>query len=94
MYKLVEEEYQLQIGEPYWIPEVGLAIGRGRGLIGGLNRELLSWFDAQGQRYLSGEEKLGQVQTQLQQTEAQVQVERQARLAAIAQLHQMGLTPE
>ncbi|MEL7225870.1 MAG: Uma2 family endonuclease, partial [Cyanobacteria bacterium J06576_12] len=28
VYKLIEGSYQLQIGEPYWMPEVGLAIGR------------------------------------------------------------------
>ena len=28
VYKLVDGAYQLQIGEPYWFPEIGLGIGR------------------------------------------------------------------
>ncbi len=80
VYKLVDGQYELQIGEPFWMPEIGLALGRSRGTIGGLDRELLSWFDRQGNRYLSAEE--------------QAQQERQARFAAISQLHQMGLAAE
>lgn len=78
LYKLIEGRYQLQLGEPYWMPEVGLAVGRSRGVVGGIDREILSWFNQHGQRYLSAEE--------------QAQQERQARLGAISQLHQMGLS--
>jgi Uma2 family endonuclease len=56
LYRLERGEYQLQIGEPYWMPEVGLGIGRYRGPIGGIHQEMLTWYDAQGQRYLSAEE--------------------------------------
>ena len=80
LYKLTGGQYQLQLGEPYWMPEVGLAIGRSQGTVGGIRREVLSWFDAQGQRYPSAEEQAHQ--------------ERQARLEAIAPLRQMGLIPE
>ncbi len=57
VYKLVNNEYQLQIGEPLWMPEIGLGIGRCVLPSDRLNREVLSWFDEQGQRYLTGEEK-------------------------------------
>lgn len=80
VYKLVDGQYQLQIGEPFWMPEIGLAIGRSRGVIGGIEREILSWFDPQGDRYLSAEERANQ--------------ERQARLNAVQQLHQMGLSTD
>ena len=30
VYKLVNGSYQLQIGEPYWMLEIGLGIGRAR----------------------------------------------------------------
>jgi len=56
VYKHVECNYKLQIGEPYWMPEVGLGIGRYQGIIGGIQQELLSWYDAQGKRYLTTEE--------------------------------------
>ncbi|MGB3612796.1 MAG: Uma2 family endonuclease [Elainellaceae cyanobacterium] len=57
VYKLDGETYRLQIGEPFWMPEAGLGIGRYQGLVGGLEREILTWYDAQGQRHLSAAEQ-------------------------------------
>jgi len=57
VYKLIEGQYQLQIGEPFWMPEVGLGIGRFQSVSGGTPQELLCWFDAQGTRYLTPEER-------------------------------------
>lgn len=108
VYKLTDGQYQIQIGEPYWMPEVGLGIGRAQGLLGGETREVLSWFDPQGDRYPSAEEQsqdflrqaqqaeaqAQQAQAQAQQAQAQAQTEREARLGAIAALHQMGLPPD
>jgi Uma2 family endonuclease len=101
VYKLIEGDYELQIGEPYWMPEVGLGMGRSVGKMGGLEREMLSWFNEQGDRYLSAEEQTEQfqqaaqqAQQQAQQAQQQAQQERSARLMAVSQLHQMGLTPE
>ena len=42
LYKLTDGAYQLQIGEPFWMPEVGLGIGRYQGQVGGLEREILT----------------------------------------------------
>jgi Uma2 family endonuclease len=53
VYKLVNGLYQLQIGEPFWMPEVGLGIGRCQTIFGNLPQEQLAWFDQQGDRYLS-----------------------------------------
>jgi hypothetical protein len=39
------------------MPEVGLGIGRYRGLVGGLSQEILTWYDAAGDRQLSPEER-------------------------------------
>lgn len=80
IYKLVAGQYHLQSGEPYWMPEIGLALGRSQTRVGGIDREILSWFDAQGHRYLSAAEREQQAQ--------------HARLAAIARLHHLGLTAE
>ncbi|OCQ99967.1 hypothetical protein BCD64_02480 [Nostoc sp. MBR 210] len=57
VYKLVNGNYQLQIGEPYWMSEIGLGIGRYQGAVGGIPQELLSWYDEQGTRYLTAEER-------------------------------------
>jgi Uma2 family endonuclease len=56
LYRLERGEYQLQAGEPYWMPEVGLGIGRYRGVIGRIEQEILTWYDAQGNRHLTPEE--------------------------------------
>jgi Uma2 family endonuclease len=57
VYRLINGGYQLQIGEPCWMPEVGLGIGRCLLPSDPLEREVLGWFDAQGQRYLNAEEQ-------------------------------------
>ncbi|MEB3883166.1 Uma2 family endonuclease [Lyngbya sp. CCY1209] len=87
VYKLIDGAYRQQIGEPYWMPEIGLAIGRSRGIVGGIDREILSWFDPNRDRYLSAEE-------QARQAQAEARQERQARLAAVPRLYHMGLTAE
>lgn len=57
IYKLIDGIYQLQIGEPYWLPEIGLGIGRIRGIFNGIDREELAWFDRNGTRYLTDGER-------------------------------------
>jgi hypothetical protein len=56
VYKLVNGSYQLQNGEPFWMPEVGLGIGRYQDVIGGIPQEILTWYDAQGNRHLNATE--------------------------------------
>ena len=58
VYRLVDGAYRQQIGEPFWMPEIGLGIGRTRTQTGGLEREVLSWYNQQGVRYLTPEEQL------------------------------------
>jgi Uma2 family endonuclease len=65
IYKLVEGQYQLQLSEPLWMPEIGLGIGRFRSAhLGGLD-EGLGWFDEQGTRYLLAEERVTQSEQRL-----------------------------
>jgi Uma2 family endonuclease len=84
VYKLEDGIYQLQIGEPYWMPEVGLGIGRYRGEVGGIEQELLTWYDDRGDRHLSAEEQERQRANQEQQ--------RAERLAAY--LRSQGIDPD
>ncbi len=70
VYKLEGGRYQLQASEPYWMPEVGLGIGRYQGEFGGLPQELLTWFDERDNRHLDAGER------------AQVEAERE-RLRAV-----------
>lgn len=55
IYKLVDGDYRLQIGEPYWMSEIGLGIGRFQGLSGGIPQAMLGWFNQKGDRYTSEE---------------------------------------
>jgi Uma2 family endonuclease len=51
IYKLVNGNYQLQNGNPLWMPEIGLGIGYERGDYGGVTRDWLYWYDESNQRY-------------------------------------------
>lgn len=66
VYKLEAGSYCLQMSEPYWMPEIGLGIGRYQGVIGGIPQEILTWFNAQGDRHLNGEEKERQAKERLE----------------------------
>ena len=57
VYRLVNGEYVLLRGNPVWLPEVGLGIGRERGTYQGISREWLYWYDQQGVRFLTPEER-------------------------------------
>lgn len=56
VYRLEQGRYQLQIGEPFWMPEVRLGIGRSIYRSGEVQREVLSWYDQKGDRYLTAKE--------------------------------------
>ena len=79
VYKRVDGQYQLQIGEPFWMPEMGLGLGRHRRSFGAVEREMLYWFDENNQRYLAADE--------------QAQQERQKREQLLDRLREMGIDP-
>lgn len=56
VYKLVNGVYRLQIGEPFWMPEIGLGLGRCQMPNDRLNRQILSWYDHNGQRHRNAAE--------------------------------------
>jgi Uma2 family endonuclease len=80
VYRLVEGEYVLQLGDVIWMPEVGLGIGRERGTYQGLTREWLYWYDQDGNRYQTPEEVALTSQQQLQNL--------------LAKLQQRGINPD
>ncbi len=67
VYKLVNGEYQLQIGEPFWMPEIGLGIGRAQVVFGNIPQEQLAWYDETGTRYLTAEERADQERREKEQ---------------------------
>ncbi|MBW4564199.1 MAG: Uma2 family endonuclease [Mojavia pulchra JT2-VF2] len=58
VYRLVDGEYILMSGNPVWLPEIGLGIGRERGIYQGIAREWLYWYNEEGQRLLTPEERI------------------------------------
>ncbi|MEQ8975609.1 MAG: Uma2 family endonuclease [Coleofasciculus sp. C1-SOL-03] len=67
LYRLEQGQYILQTGEPYWMPEVGLGIGRGIGTYVAWTREWLFWYDEQGNAYPLPEELIEQERQRAEQ---------------------------
>jgi Uma2 family endonuclease len=96
LYKLIEGEYVLQSDgrEPYWMPEVGLAIGVERQKYRGCDREWLFWYDENSVRYLTPTERA--------EAESQRAAAAMARQRAIEQensvlrkkLQELGIDPD
>lgn len=87
VYHLEAGEYVLMTGDPIWLPEVGLGIGRGRGVHLGIEREWLYWFDQSGNRYPTPEEKAELAEQRALSAESQLEVLRQ-------RLRDLGLDPD
>jgi Uma2 family endonuclease len=86
VYKLVDGEYHLQIGEPYWMPEIGLGIGRCQEVSGTVEQEVLSWFDLAGNRYLRPEEQARIDREQLLAITEEARIDREQLLARLREL--------
>ncbi|MBG1262030.1 Uma2 family endonuclease [Nostoc commune] len=66
IYKLVNNLYQLQDGNPVWLSEIDLGISIERGTYLGIPREWLYWYNQQGERLLTPEEEVKQAQQRAQ----------------------------
>ncbi len=101
VHKLVNGKYELQSGNPVWMPEIGLGIGCERGNYSGVTREWLYWYDADGKRYLTPEEQVKQEAQRAEQLEQRAeQLEQRAqqldrRAEQLAQrLRELGVDPD
>ena len=94
VYKLINQSYELQLGEPYWMPEIDIGIGRGRRSLGGIEQEVLLWFDANGKAYPTPDEIIQTTQAQLT-AERQRANEEQQRADQLAEyLRSLGVDPD
>ena len=82
VYRLVNGSYVLQQGNPVWLPEMGLGIGRERGANQGITREWLYWYDELGQRLLTPEERIVEAQRRVNVEQQARQEEQQRRIEA------------
>lgn len=85
-YRLVNGEYILQTGDKFWMPEIGLGIGRERGTYQGMTREWLFWYDEDGNRYPTPEEVKLEQQKQIAESQKQLQ-------EILTKLQQRGIDP-
>ncbi|WP_107669236.1 Uma2 family endonuclease [Cyanothece sp. BG0011] len=67
VYQLNNGEYELLPGEPVWLSEINLGIGREIGVYQGVKREWLYWYDQQGKRYLTPQEKSKKLEEKLRE---------------------------
>ena len=93
VYKLVDGGYQLQVGEPLWMPEIGLGIGRCVLTSDPIQREALGWFNAAGDRYLTPEEQADAERQRAQAERQRAQAERKAKERLEAFLRSQGFDP-
>ncbi len=89
VYRLVDGVYQLQIGEPYWMPEVGLGIGRCQTVFGKMQQEQLGWFNHLGIRYPTIDELADNERQRADAAQVQLDNERQRADAAQAQVDEL-----
>ncbi|NWF60565.1 MAG: Uma2 family endonuclease [Fischerella sp.] len=87
VYRLVNGEYILQPGNPVWLSEIGLGIGRERGTYQGITREWLYWYDEKGQRLLTPEERIKEAE------QRRLEAEQRAQMLA-ERLRALGIDPE
>jgi Uma2 family endonuclease len=101
VYELLDGVYQIMPGNPVWLPEIGLGLGRSRGTYEGRSREWLYWYTSDGKRLLGPEETAQQEKERAQQAELKAQqaelkaqqAESQAEKLA-AKLKELGIDPE
>lgn len=94
VYRLDNDRYVKQSGEPFWMPEAGIAIGRGQGTYAAWEREWLYWFDADGKRYPTPDERTALAEQATNFAEQQAAQERQLREELLAKLRDRGIDPD
>jgi Uma2 family endonuclease len=82
VYRLEQGKYEVLAGEPIWLGEIGLGIGRERGIYQGIEREWLYWYNQSGIRYLNSQENMLLSQKQALAAQQQALTAQQQALAA------------
>ena len=83
VYGLQQGQYELLSGEPVWLSELNLGLGRARGTNQGITREWLYWYDENGERYPTPQERTERQQQRAEM--AELERDRQQARADIAE---------
>jgi Uma2 family endonuclease len=94
IHKLVNGKYELQDGNPIWMPEIGLGIGSERASYDRLTREWLYWYDENNRRYPTPDEQIERADRLIEQERQQTELERQRADRLEAKLRALGIDPE
>lgn len=93
VYALDGGKYVRQPGEPIWMPEVGLGIGRVQGQLEGVEQEWLSWYDQEGNPYPLTFEMIDTLQQQLSEAQRQAEAAQQRAERLADYLRSQGIDP-
>ncbi|NJO79550.1 MAG: hypothetical protein HC827_14220 [Cyanobacteria bacterium RM1_2_2] len=93
VYELINQEYHLLTGEPIWLAEIGLGLGRDRGVYLGIEREWLYWYDAEGRRIPTPEERAEAEQQRAEQERQRAEQAEHQLQSLLEQLQQRGIDP-
>jgi Uma2 family endonuclease len=77
VYKLINGTYLPVVGNPLWMPELGLGIGKERQIFQSRRREWLFWYNQQGDRHLMPEERIEQEKQRVEEEKQRVEQEKQ-----------------
>ena len=77
VYRLEGGTYVRQVGEPVWIPEIGLGIGRERGQMEGVEQEWLAWYTEAGMPYPLPEMAITELHQQVGRLQQRAEAEQQ-----------------
>lgn len=94
VHRLVNGKYELQSENPNWLPEINLGIGCEKGTYQGITREWLYWYNREGQRIPTPEERAFKAEERaLQEQHCRQQAEERARILE-ERLRSLGIDPE
>ncbi len=87
-------KYVLQPGDQVWLADINLGIGRERGTYQGMTREWLYWYDEQGQRLFTPEERIQEAEQRRQEAEQRRQEAEQRARRMEERLRSLGVDPD
>lgn len=76
------------------MPEVGLGIGRGWQVMGGIEQEVLLWYDSRGQAYPLPDAVIREMRTQLMAERQRAEQAEQKANRLAQRLRELGIDPE
>lgn len=93
IYRLENGEYIPMLGERFWFPEIGLALGRETNSFCGYTREWLYWYTQAGERLISAAEAYQQSRKELEETQEELHQAKQEADRLAAKLRELGINP-